>query len=172
MNAPRSGCAAASPGHRPAVWILLIYACAVMFAGAATGCRDTPDQAELDRLRQFVTAPEKKYYLHECAARVDFIWPKGFDGKHEILGSEGFSRALFSAMMAGGRPRFVSHYTSSADYLMIYWIDQCHDREALTRQLVEERLRPRVPGFPRTRIQVDGIQPGFDGATPTDFWRE
>ena len=74
------------------------------------------------------------------------------------------------AMTSGEFPYFSTGTTRAKDHYVFYFMDRCEDRLEYVTKLVEEKVLPQIPDFPKYEIEHEGIEPGFDGATPSCCW--
>ena len=130
----------------------------------AASCGDIADNAR-SNLRV-----EKKYTLQECIVRVDFLWADvtAEDLKTDII--EEVNAQVGIAVVSGQFPIFSGHTTYDLDYYVFYFSDICEKRRQLTQDLIDKFFVPNVPGFPDYHIVDEGIDPGFDGVTPSGWW--
>ena len=115
---------------------------------------------------------ERKYYLKDCMVKLNFLWDP--DTHRAVIESviQEIEVPISRAMVSGEFPYFSGHRTHSRDYYVFYFMDRCEDREEYLRKLVEAKFLPHIPEFPRYEIEHEGIEPGFDGATPSCCWLE
>lgn len=113
---------------------------------------------------------ERKYYLKDCMVKLKFLW--GPDVGHAAMAAvfQEIEIPILRAMGSGEFPYFSGHRTRSTDYYVFYFMDRCEDRKEYVRTLVEEKFLPNIPDFPRYEIEHEGIEPGFDGVTPSCCW--
>ena len=113
---------------------------------------------------------ERKYYLKDCMVKLNFLWDS--DTHPAVVEGvfQGIRTPISRAMVSGEFPYFSGHRTRSSDYYVFYFMDRCEDRVEYVRKLVEEKFLPNIPDFPRYEVEHEGIEPGFDGATPSCCW--
>ena len=137
------------------------------FSIVLMGCKDV--SADDHELMQFLGV-EKKYHLRDCIVKLNFLW----DSATEQSIREGVFQEIHDlikkATVSGKVPYFSGHTTHEMTYYVFYFFDQCEKRREYTRKLVEEEFLPNIPHFPSYEIEHEGIEPGFDGVTPSCCW--
>ena len=113
---------------------------------------------------------ERKYYLRDCMVKLNFLWDSSVDQSIKWRIIEDMDLPTKKAQMSGDFPIFAGHTTRELKYEMFYFMDQCENRREYVQQMVEEYFLPNIPDFPEYDIEHEGIEPGFDGVTPSCCW--
>ena len=117
---------------------------------------------------------EKKYYLKDCMVKLNFLWPPAMPAFDQQRVMEAMKVPILKASVSGEFSYFSGHFSGSATgngkYFVFYFFDQCEHRRQFVQTFVEKYLVPNIPNFPDYQIEDQGLQPGFDGVTPTCCW--
>lgn len=120
--------------------------------------------------KRWIFGSERKYYLKDCIVKLNFLWDPNTDRSVRRRVLLGIEEPIFQAVVSRELPHFSGGTTRAQDYYVFYFEDQCESRRELVQKLVEEKLLSNIPDFPRYEIEDEGIEPGFDGATPVGRW--
>ena len=120
--------------------------------------------------KSWVLGLDRKYYIKDCIVKLNFLWDPNTDrlARQRVL--LGIEAPIFQAVVSRELPHFSGGTTRAQDYYVFYFEDRCESRRELVQKLVEEKLVPSIPDFPRYEIEHEGIEPGFDGVTPMGRW--
>ena len=131
------------------------------------GCKDV--YANDDEFMK-VLGLERKYYLRDCMVKLNFLWNLHTDRyvREDVV--RDMQIPISKAMVSGEFPYFSGGTRRGETYYVFYFFDQCENRQEHVQRLVEEKFLPNIPDFPAYEIEHEGIEPGFDGVTPSCCW--
>lgn len=155
--------------------MLLRFVFLLSFAFLVVSCNK---QAGMDeRITGFASTNSSystgNYYLDECVALLRFSWDSRVDygTRESVLTS--ISEELKRVIIRAEYPIAFGHTSGSMTYFMVYYYDNCENRESYTQDLASKHFQSQIKDFPAYEVHVQGVVPGFDVVTPvSDLWKQ
>ena len=115
---------------------------------------------------------ERKYALRDCMVKLELKW-KGdvsLEDRNAVAGN--MIKILNEVTLSKALPYFSWHTPNDKSYFVLYYVDKCEVRAAMTERLITDFLVRRIDDFPEHTIIAEDVEPGFDGVIPSGFWTD